>query len=214
MRSRQPAPVRQRLAPSIKVALVTTLVVSVVYAGSVAFSTSSWRTGWWYRSSVSSRAGSTRSRAPAALATEEPDSPGGGVHYGLGIYGEPIYVWEVGPHGLVAEADADTPALPSLAWPAAGAGSVTRSLSGTDYRLLSVKYRGGLLVAGESLTELTHVESILTISELAAAPVLLIAIFLASLLIGLRSARPIELGGAGSSSSRPTRPTSCGRRSP
>ncbi len=194
MRSRQPAPVRQRLAPSIKVALVTTLVVSVVYAGSVAFLDEfvAHRLVVQVQRQLKSRLDAARVRPPA-LATEEPDSPGGGVHYGLGIYGEPIYVWEVRPHGLVAEADADTPALPSLAWPAAGAGSVTRSLSGTDYRLLSVKYRGGLLVAGESLTELTHVESILTISELAAAPVLLIAIFLASLLIGLRSARPIEL---------------------
>ena len=32
-------------------------------------------------------------------------------------------------------------------------------------------------------------------SELVAAPVLLVAIFLASLLIGLRSAKPIELAG-------------------
>jgi len=70
---------------------------------------------------------------------------------------------------------------------------VTRNLSGTDYRLLSVPYRGGLLVAGESLTELAHVESVLVTSEFVAAPALLVAILLAALLIGLRSAKPVEL---------------------
>ena len=43
------------------------------------------------------------------------------------------------------------------------------------------------------LTELAHVDSVLVASELEAAPALLVAIFLASLLIGLRSAKPIEL---------------------
>ncbi len=182
------------LAPSLKVALVAALVVIVVYAGAVAaFDVLvAHRLVAQVDRQLNSRLAVAR-RRPPALATEEPDSPGGGVQYGLGIYGEPIYVWEVRPQSRFAQANAESPALPSLSWPGAGAGSVTRSLSGSDYRLLSVPYRGGLLVAGESLTELAHVESVLVNSELVAAPVLLLAIFLASLLIGLRSAKPIEL---------------------
>jgi signal transduction histidine kinase len=194
MKSGPRATVRTHLAPSIKVALVTALVVIVVYAAAVAFLDLfvSHRLVAQVDRQLSSRLAAARTRPPG-LATEEPDSPGGGVHYGLGIYGLPIYVWEVRPGSAIAQAGAATPPLASLTWPPAGAGSVTRSLSGTDYRLLAVRYRGGLLVAGESLTELDHVESILITSELVASPVLLLAIFLASLLIGLRSAKPIEL---------------------
>jgi two-component system sensor histidine kinase CiaH len=194
MTSRPSAPVRQHLAPSIKVALVTSLVVAVVYAVAVALLDLfvAHRLVVQVDRQLTSRLAAARLRPPA-LASEEPDSPGGGVHYGLGIYGEPIYVWVIPPHSRIAQADPASPPLPSLAWPAAGAGSVTRSLSGVDFRFSSVAYRGGLLVAGESLTELAHVESVLLTSELEAAPVLLIAIFLAALLIGLRSAKPIEL---------------------
>ena len=185
---------RSRLTSSLKVASVATLVVIVAYAGAVALLDLfvAHRLVAQVNRQLVSRLAAARLRPPA-LATKEPDSPGGGVHYGLGIYGEPIYVWEVRPHSRVAETNSASPPLPSLIWPEPRTGSVTKSVSGTDYRLLSVPYRGGLLVAGESLTELTHVESVLTTSELLAAPVLLVMIFLASLLIGLRSAKPVEL---------------------
>jgi len=173
---------------------VATLVIMVVYAGVVAFLDVfvAHRLVAQTDRQLASRLAAARVRPPSS-ATEEPDSPGGGVQYGLGIYGEPIYVWEIPPRSQVALVSTETPPLPRGSWPRAAAGSVTRRFAGADYRLISVPYRGGLLVAGESLTELGHVESVLDTSELAAAPVLLVAIFLASLLIGLRSARPIEL---------------------
>jgi len=173
---------------------MATLIVIVVYAGAVAVLDVlvAQRLVAQVDRQLAGRLATARLRSPS-LATEEPDSPGGGVHYGLGIYGEPIYVWEIGPGSQVARPNAASPALPSSTWPEPGAGSITTRLQGTDYRLLSVPYRGGLLVAGESLTELAHVESVLTTSEVVAGPVLLIAIFLAALLIGLRSAKPIEL---------------------
>ena len=185
---------RSYLGPSFRVACVATLVVIVIYAGAVAVLDVlvAHRLVAQVNRQLGSRLAVAR-RQPPGRATKEPDSPGGGIQYGLGIYGEPIYVWEIRPRSRVAQANAASPLLPSLIWPKVGAGSVTRSLSGSDYRLRSVPYRGGLLVAGESLTELAHVESVLVNSELVAAPVLLLAIFLASLLIGLRSAKPIEL---------------------
>jgi len=193
MRPRPPAIVARHFAPSLKVALIATSVVIVIYAGSVAFLDVfvAHRLVGQVDRQLSRRLAAAQLRPPA-LATKEPDSPGGGIHYGLGIYGEPIYVWEVRSRARTAQPNAAAPPLPSLIWPDAGAGSVTRNLSGTDYRLLAVSYRGGLLVAGENLTELAHVETVLITSELVAAPVLLVAIFLASLLIGLRSAKPIE----------------------
>jgi signal transduction histidine kinase len=186
--------VRRHLGPSVKVALTATLVIIAVYAAAVALLdvlVANRLTAQVDRQ-LNSRLAAARLRPPS-LATEEPDSPGAGVQYGLGIYGEPIYLWEILPHSATARPNAETPHLPALSWPRAGAGERSATLSGTDYQLLSVSYRGGLLVAGESLTELTHVDSVLVTSELEAAPVLLVAIFLASLLIGLRSAKPIEL---------------------
>jgi len=194
MKPTPPGSARRHLAPSLKVALVATLVVIVVYAGAVTLLDVlvAHRLVTQVDRQLTSRLAAARRRTPGR-ATEEPDSPGGSIHYGLGIYGEPIYVWEVLPYSRAAEPDRDAPQLPALAWPAGDAGPVTKSLSGTEFRLTSVPYRGGLLVAGESLTELSHVEGVLVISELVAAPVLLVAIFLASLFIGLRAARPIEL---------------------
>ena len=194
MRRRARTAARNHLAPSLKVAAVATLVVIVVYAGAVAALDVfvAHRLVAQVDRQLSNRLAAARSQPPR-LATKEPDSPGGGVHYGIGIYGEPIYVWEVPPGSLVARPNIASPPLPASIWPAPGTGSTTTNLAGTQYRLLSTPYRGGLLVAGESLTELSHVESVLITSELLAAPVLLVAMFLAALLIGLRSAKPIEL---------------------
>ena len=185
---------KSHLAPSLKVAAVATLIVIVVYAGAVAVLDLlvAHRLVVQVNRQLAGRLATARHRPPA-LATKEPNSPGGAGQYGLGIYGEPIYVWEIAPGSRVAKPNPASPALPSLIWPQPGTGSITRRLHGTDYRFLSVPYRGGLLVAGESLTELAHVESVLVTSEIVAAPVFLIAMFLAALLIGLRSAKPIEL---------------------
>jgi two-component system OmpR family sensor kinase len=185
---------RRHLASSVRVALVATLVVMIVYSAAVAVLDLfvAHRLTAQVDRQLTNRLATARAQPPSA-ATDEPESAGGGGHYGLGIYGEPIYVWEVRPDGRLARTFAGTPPLPTGSWPAAGSGGLTRVVTGTELRLLSVPYHGGLLVAGESLTELVHVESVLRTSELVGAPVLLVTVFLASLLIGLRSAAPIEL---------------------
>lgn len=179
---------------AVRVALVATVVVVLIYAAAVSLLDLfvSHRLVGQVNRQLSSRLASARSRPPAD-ATREPNSPGGGPDYGLGIYGEPIYVWEIPARSKTATPNASAPLLPKGRWPSTKEGSVTRTIGGVEYQMLSMPYRGGLLVAGEDLTELSHVESVLVTSELVATPVLLIAIFLASLLIGLRSARPIEL---------------------
>ncbi|MFZ0665675.1 MAG: HAMP domain-containing sensor histidine kinase [Acidimicrobiales bacterium] len=191
---RTPAAQARDIGSAVRVAIVATLVVILIYAVAVAFLDLfvSHRLVGQVDRQLSSRLDAARVRPPA-LATREPNAAGGGPDYGVGIYGEPIYVWEIPDGATVATVDPTVPLLPSGRWPLIGQGPVTRTIADTQYRLLSTQYRGGLLVAGEDLTELSHVESVLLISELVAAPVLLVAIFLASVLIGLRSARPIEL---------------------
>ena len=156
---------------------MATLIVVIVYAGAVALLDLlvARRLVEQVDRQLSGRLAAARLRPPA-LATKEPDSPGGGVHYGLGIYGEPIYVWEIPAKSRFARANPASPPLPSMIWPQVATGPVTRHLAGTDYQLLSIEYRGGLLVAGESLVELDHVENVLIVSEVVAAPVLLVTI--------------------------------------
>ena len=192
MRLRPPGINRKHLASSARVALVATLVVIVVYAAAVALLDLfvAHRLVGQVDRQLSARLDAARS-LPPPKATEEPDTSGS-TNYGLGIYGEPIYVWEVRAGSRQPVTSAGTPRLQPGSWPSLRQGALTRAVDGTDYRLMTTAYRGGYLVAGESLVELAHVESVLVNSELVAGPVLAVAVFLASLLIGLRSAAPIE----------------------
>jgi signal transduction histidine kinase len=67
------------------------------------------------------------------------------------------------------------------------------TIDGQPFRLEWLRTRRGWLLAGESLTELGHVEAVLALSEAVAFPFLLAAFFLVALAIGLRSARPVEI---------------------
>ena len=113
-----PRTIRKHFASSLKVALVATMVVVVVYAGAVAVLDAlvAHRLVEQVDRQLAGRLAAARTRPPAR-ATEEPDSPGGGVDYGLGIYGEPIYVWEIPRGSSLALEQAATPELPSMSWP-------------------------------------------------------------------------------------------------
>ena len=52
--------------------------------------------------------------------------------------------------------------------------------------------RRPLLVAGQSLAEQGHIEDVLGVGEALAAPVLLLAVFIGALIIGLRALSPVE----------------------
>ncbi len=184
---------RRHLGPSVRVALVATFAILAVYAGAVAVLDVfvSHRLVAEVDRQLAARLRTART-LPPQLATKEPAIAGAGGDYGFGIYGEPIYVWRVSPSGLLQGATTGTPPLAPGSWPDAGSAGTATS-GGSRIRLQSVPYRGGLLVAGESLIELGHVESILELSELAAAPFIAVAAFFTALLIGLRSAAPIEL---------------------
>jgi signal transduction histidine kinase len=63
--------------------------------------------------------------------------------------------------------------------------------SGT-FRFAAVRYHRGLLVAGQSLAEQGRLEAVLRSGEELAAPVLLLAVFIGSFIIGLRALAPVE----------------------
>ena len=117
-----------------------------------------------------------------------------GARYGLGIYGEPIRLWEFSTSGkLVRRERGDPPLTSAVGRPQTTSPSeLDATLGGVTYRLEWYPTRDGVLLAGESLTELGHVEAVLAVSEAIALPFLLVAFFLVALAIGLRSAGPVE----------------------
>ena len=127
---------------------------------------------------------------PPALA------PGAGLarrdaHYGLGIYDEPIYVWVGAPKGR-SPGQCRVAAAACLVWPEAGAGSVTRSLSGADFRLCRCPTGGSPYRrrepdrAGSRGERTRHLRAPGRAGASGRD-------LLASLLIGLSSAEPVEL---------------------
>jgi signal transduction histidine kinase len=118
-----------------------------------------------------------------------------GARYGLGIYGEPIALWEFDRAGLLRRSAPGDPLLPAGTRPPRPGQptALNDGIAGTTYRLSWLRTRSGWLLAGESLTELGHVEAVLVTSEAVAFPFLLLAFFLVALAIGLRSARPVEV---------------------
>src|ERR1700734_3106748 len=68
----------------------------------------------------------------------------------------------------------------------------TAGLRPGTFRLDSMRYQGALLVAGQSLAEIDHIEAMLGVGEALAAPVLLLAVFIGSLVIGWRALLPVE----------------------
>ncbi|MCW2932895.1 MAG: histidine kinase, partial [Actinomycetia bacterium] len=106
----------------------------------------------------------------------------------------PILAWLLSASGQVAASTPGAPALPPA--PAAGARdgqvlTVTLGKSGA-FRLKLARNGTGWLVAGRSLAGDRRTQSLLLAGEVSAGPVLLLAMFAGSLLIGLRAQAPVE----------------------
>ncbi len=104
----------------------------------------------------------------------------------------PVFLWRVtqsgGPVAL-------TPGAPALQWSAWSPS--TRSIEGRfgseHFRLQSERVGEQWFVVGQSLANEDRVASDLTALEVIAGPLLMIAVFFGTLLIGLKAAGPVEL---------------------
>ncbi len=111
----------------------------------------------------------------------------------------PVFLWTAYPPQRPVPVNPGAPVITSaaltaftgLTGPTVGP-PVTVQLSSGAFRLAAVRYQGGLLFAGQSLAEQGRLESVLREGEVLAAPVLLLAIFIGSLIIGLRALAPVE----------------------
>jgi signal transduction histidine kinase len=103
----------------------------------------------------------------------------------------PIFVWQVRPnHDIVALSDG-APPLGDRDWPRSS-GPVTTTLGSNSFRLIAVAVDGGWLVAGQSLVDPIRVGHVLLEVEGIAAPCLLLATYLGTLVIGIKASGPVE----------------------
>ena len=85
------------------------------------------------------------------------------------------------------------PALPRSAWSPSNP-SVEAHLGTGSFRLQAERRRRRLVVvAAQSLADVDRIESDLVLLEAIAGPVLLVAVFFGTLLIGVKAASPVEL---------------------
>jgi signal transduction histidine kinase len=112
-------------------------------------------------------------------------------HSDTDVSSPPVLLWRVSSTGRTVDATEGAPALPATAWSRSGRPDTAR-LGTTDFRLKALKDGGTWLVAAQSLTNTQHIQGVLMTEEAIAAPVLLIAVFLGTLVIGLKASGPVE----------------------
>lgn len=110
-----------------------------------------------------------------------------------------VYLWVIarraGGARVVTARSGSAPALPATVLsglPAPGVPVTTNLGHAGSYRLLTATSQAGELVAGVSRAGDLHTEHLLLDGELAAGPVLLLAMFGGSLGVGLRALAPVE----------------------
>ena len=193
---------RVRMPPQFghaaRVALVATLLVGVVYVGCV-IALNRAITGRLV-AAVDSR---LQEHLSGMLAGHRPD--GRGDHDGHqpdsdgtlitdpdnDVDEAPVFVWRAVPGQRPVPVTDGAPALPAARVPA-GRGPATVQLGASPFRLVTAGQGAARLVAGQSLAEQQHVTDVLQDGEAAVAPVLLLAMFAGSLIIGLRALSPVE----------------------
>jgi signal transduction histidine kinase len=183
---------RRKLPPgtahAVRIALATSLLIGVVYAGCVTVldRVVAARLTAAVDARLQERLSDVRESGAAATASksqaaddddDDSDAP-------------PMYLWLVTPGGI-KRVSAGAPQLPrgttlALRQPH------TAHLAQSSFRLAAVRYGGTLLVAGQSLADQSHIEDVLGVGEALAAPVLLLAVFIGALIIGLRALSPVE----------------------
>ncbi len=114
--------------------------------------------------------------------------------------GAPVFLWSANARGTVTGHSPGAPALESALAPALVAAhapregfAVTADLGGASpFRLKMTSYGSGWLIAGQSLAGDAHTRRLLLNAEIIAGPFLLLAMFLGSLIVGLRALAPVE----------------------
>ncbi len=110
--------------------------------------------------------------------------------------GAPVFLWSATARGAITSHSPGAPALPRdlfAAHPPHNGLAVTAPLGSVgSFRLKLTGYDGGWLIAGQSQAGDAHTQRLLLNAEIIAGPFLLLAMFLGSLVVGLRALAPVE----------------------
>ncbi len=109
----------------------------------------------------------------------------------VGTDGAPVFTWFVAPGGAVTSLTVGEPPLPVAARHAVGP-PLSITAGNATFRYDAVPFRSGTLVTAQDLAGPLHIERVLLAAELLLAPVLVVAVFAGVLVIGIRSAAPME----------------------
>ena len=193
---------RARMRPSsaVKVAAMATAVLAVAYVAAVIvlnLLVAAHLTGQT-EARLADRLTDVR-RDPSQL-TQPPSDPG--ARSDPDDDSAPVYLWAANASGTVTAHSPGAPSLPASLFRStllAGDGgrdglALTLGLGprGAQFLLKMARDGSGWLVAGQSLADDTHTQNLLRNTEIIAGPLVLAAIFLASLVVGLRALAPVE----------------------
>lgn len=106
-----------------------------------------------------------------------------------GVDDAPSFVWRVGANGSVTPLTVGSPVLPRRSW---ATGPSTLRLGATLFRFDAAPGGSGWLVVGQSIAEVQRVQAALWLPVLAFGVVLAAAVFVGSLVVGLRASAPLE----------------------
>jgi two-component system, OmpR family, sensor histidine kinase CiaH len=177
---------RPYLAHAARVALVATLLIGLVYVGVVVVFdiVVGHRLVVQVDGRLTDRLGDAARNPAASGATNNSDN----AH---DVDDAPVYLWRAGSARPPTALTPGAPTLPRAVWSPSGR-PVTVDVGQSPFRLESERVHGQWLIVGQSLHEVTHVQSVLRQVELIAGPPLLVAVFFGTLLIGLKASDPVE----------------------
>jgi len=177
---------RGRIPPEIahaaKVALAASLFVGIVYAGCAAV----------LDQVVTARlTQSVDERLEQRLADAQEVGTSGVDSDDDDVGNTPVYLWRQTGAGPAVQGAVAAPLLPT-AFRLRPGRAVTKRLAAGRFRLMASESDGVTFIAGQSLSSVDHLTSLLREGETLAAPILLLAMFCGALTIGLRALLPVE----------------------
>jgi signal transduction histidine kinase len=186
-----------KLNPAAKVAAGATAVIAVVYViGVIVFNVAfashqTTQSDYYLGTRLSAAAGN-----PAVLSESAVVAGSSAGSDDVDADSAPVFLWLVTPAGTVTAHSPGAPALPAgllAANPPHDRLAFTADLGRADaFRLKLARDGSSWLVAGQSRAGDAHTERLLLYAEVIAGPVLLLAMFFGSLVVGLRALAPVE----------------------
>jgi signal transduction histidine kinase len=182
----------RQAGPALRVAIVATLLAGVVYvaAAVILYFVAVGRLNTQADTRLTEQLSNARDD-PSAISRAGPNPSDGDGDSDRDPDQVPVYLWLVNGAGKVTGQTPGAPAL-TIRAPAPGIPVTTNLGSAGSYRLLSTGMSAGTLVAGQSRAGDLHTENLVLDGEIVAGPLVLLAMFGGSLVVGLRALAPVE----------------------